>query len=634
MRVDRREDRLPGRVGDEIGPADSIKPLMDNSIKDRVLESTDIVDVVGERVALVRKGREYVGLCPFHADHNPSMSVSPQKQIFKCWSCGAGGDVIRFIQLIDRVEFREALQTLARRAGLEFRNQPADDASHELRERVLAAVRWAVEHFRKNYIGTQGAAARNYVEGRGLSQETAERFNFGLAIDAWDDLFNASRRAGLAPEVLNQAGLTTTNERGRTYDRFRNRLIFPIADHLGRTIAFGGRTLGDDPAKYLNSPETAVFNKSRVLYALDLARTAISAEHAAIVVEGYTDTVVLHQAGFENVVATLGTALTDAHVALLRRYADRICLCFDGDEAGLRAVDRAAEVALRTQADVRVVVLDAGQDPADCVVSGGPERFADALKGAGDALEFKWSQMLGTYGDGGAQNRRRAVEEYLQFVANVTTAGGVDPVQQTLLVSRLGALLGVGSEQVFDLLNGAKRAARRTARSSSSEQNDIASDYEQSIRPVPAGIVGAMENLLGLLLNDSACWSHVDDNLARAAGLSQTWERLYGVLLDVHEEVGEYSLEDVTSRCDDAALCELVDRARQRVAGGVARDEFVAAYGRLVEELAAQQWGDLRASLRNAQGADESAFDELQRTLRGKEQFLPPDARCSFAKPG
>ena len=230
---------------------------MDNSLKDRVLEAVDIVEVIGERISLARKGREFVGLCPFHPDHKPSLSVNPNKRIFKCFSCGEGGDVIKFVQKLDRLDFRDALAQLAQRAGIEMTTGTADRHAAAQRAALQATVAWAQDHFRRNlYSAPAGEAARSYALQRGLNTQTLERYAIGLALDAWDDVLSAARRRGLRPEILQQAGLTATNERGRVYDRFRNRLIFPICDALGRPIAFGGRTLGDDPAKYLNSPET------------------------------------------------------------------------------------------------------------------------------------------------------------------------------------------------------------------------------------------------------------------------------------------------------------------------------------------------------------------------------------------
>ncbi len=604
---------------------------MDKSLKDKVLEANDIVDVIAERVALTRKGKDFIGLCPFHPDHRPSLSVSPAKQIFKCWSCGAGGDVIRFVQMRERVDFREALGILARRAGLDLRSSGADSHAAALREDIRAAIAWANQHFQRNLSATEGGRrALEYALGRGLSRQTIDRFGLGYALDAWDDLLTAARRAGIRVEVLQQAGVTASNDAGRTYDRFRNRLIFPINDRAGRPVAFGGRALGDETPKYLNSPETPLFSKSRVLYGLDVSRAAIQKQDAAIVVEGYMDAVVLFQAGVENVVATLGTALTDAHVQLLRPLARQLYLCFDGDEAGIRAADRAVEIALRTQSEVRVVVLPDGQDPADCVVAGGAEALKARLKGAADALEFKWQQTLRAFESGSTTGRRQAVERFIRFVATTVAVGGVDPLGQDLLIGRIADLLGVPSEEVFELLTREKRAVRAAAQPRA--MDDGLSAYEAEIRGLPAGLVTATESLLGLLVSDATGWQVTGDVLARAAGYSETWQRLYGLLLDVRDEVGQYSMKEVLSRCEDGPLCELVSRARERAAGleGCA-GAFEALHARLASELNLLRMSDLRRGLRQDGSAadDVRHFQALHEVARGLSSPLAPERRWS-----
>jgi DNA primase len=604
---------------------------MDNSLKDKVLEAIDIVDVVGERVALTRKGKDYVGLCPFHPDHRPSFSVSPAKKIFKCWSCGVGGDVIRFVEKFERVDFRAALLLLAARAGIQLQQSPADRQSSQAREGLLATVTWAREHFQHNLRSTSaGARARDYALSRGLTAETIQRFGLGFAPDGWDDLLQAAQRKGIRAELLNRAGLVATNDKGKTYDRFRNRLIFPIADPSGRTIAFGGRTLGDDPAKYLNSPETVLFSKSRVLYGLDLARRAIQKQDAAIVVEGYMDAVLLSQFGFEHVVATLGTAMTDAHGKLLRPLACTLYLCFDGDEAGLRAADRAAEVALHTQVQVRVVVLETYKDPADCLVAAGAAGFAAQLNRAVDALEFKWSKALTAFGRGDQRGRRAAVEEFIRFVAGATVSGGIDPLQQNLLVGRLSDLLGVPAEDVFDLLVRERHLLRQPQAGGLAAADGSVSDYEVTIRGLSAGLVTAMESVFGLLLTGATCWPLVDDVVACGTDRSETWRRLYGLLLEVHANVGDYSIGDVVSRCDDSALCELVSRARTRVAGSAPGAEaFSTARNRLAEEMGVLRVGDLRDDLRRSGGEDEAAFRALLASAREAASSFSVETRLS-----
>jgi DNA primase len=608
---------------------------MDNSLKDRVLDAVDIVAVIGERVRLTRKGKDYLGLCPFHPDHKPSLSVSPSKRLYKCWSCGAGGDVIRFVEKIERVDFREALAKLAERAGIELRpSTPGDQRSEQLRTELRATIAWAQQHFQRNLANTPGGqAAHEYARRRGLSDETIERFSLGFAADAWDDLLGAARKTGLRLELLEQAGLVATNEGGRSYDRFRNRLIFPINDASGRTVAFGGRALGDDPAKYLNSPETGLFSKSRVLYGFDLARRAIEKQKAAIIVEGYMDAVLLVQHGFEHVVATLGTALTDAHVKLLRPLTERIFLCFDSDAAGVRAADRAVELTLRSQLAVQVVALE-DKDPADCVVAAGAAGFEARLKDAVDALQFKWLQAVKSLGDRGGQSRRAALEEYVEFVAGMSSAGGLNPLDQNLVIGRLSELLGVPPDEVFALFARARRAIRRP--DSKVGSAEAVSEYAASVRAMPAGLVTAAESVLGLLLRDNRYWPAVSDAVAAGMTHSETWQRLYEVLVEVHQDVGEYSLEDVMAHCEDSALCELIERALARVLDRETDVEaFAAARDRLTSELDVLRMGDLRTNVHaeQARGQDADAtFQSLCEMARKHHAALSADRRRSAVK--
>ncbi|MBU0637425.1 MAG: DNA primase [Planctomycetes bacterium] len=585
-------------------------------MKDKVLESIDIVEVIGERVVLTRRGKEFIGLCPFHPDHKPSMSVNPTKQIFKCWSCGAGGDVIKFVQLRERVDFREALSVLAKRAGIDARIAPVDRQTASRREQYRKALTWARTHFQDNLHKTPGGRkAFEYARRRGLSDETIQQRGLGHAAAGWDNICGAAGRAGLTPDVLQQAGLTVTNDSGRTYDRFRDRLIFPICDALGRPVAFGGRALGDDPAKYLNSPETALFSKSRVLYGLDVARRAIERHREAIVVEGYMDAVLLYQHGFEHVVATLGTALTDAHVKLIRPLADSLILCFDGDQAGVLAAERAVETALRNRITVRVVVLEPGQDPADCVVTSGASGFKAALNTATEALQFKWRLTVRTLGAAGERGRRAAVEEYLRFVGGVSAAGGIDPLEQGLLVARLSELLSLPAATVYELLARARSDARRSGPSPANEAPNY-SDYESAVRGLPTGLVVAVEDVFGVMLADAGAIADVGDAFDRAIGYCDTWKRLSATCCRLAEESGEYTRADVVENCDEAALCELVSRASARVKQGALLAEVLrSAYERLVSELDLLRMGDLRVGLRQTETTDADADEAFRAFL-------------------
>lgn len=613
---------------------------MHKSLKDSVLEQSDIVEVVGERVALKRQGREFIGLCPFHDDHKPSMAVSPQKQIFKCWACGAGGDVIKFVQMLQRVDFREALRILAQRAGIDLRDSPEDRAHRDQREAIRPILDWAREHFIRNFTGPAGQSAREYAARRGLKQETIERFGIGLALTGWDDVLSTGRRSGLSPEQLESAGLVATSEDGRVYDRFRDRLMFPIGDASGRCIAFGGRTLSDDKAKYLNSPETALFQKSRTLFALDRARAAIARKREAIVVEGYLDAILLHQFGFEHVVATLGTALSDGHVRLLRSLATRVLLCFDSDEAGLRAADRGAEVALRHGLDVRVVAMVDGKDPADCVLSTGAEGFERRLQSCQDALEFRWQRTLQAYEAAGPQARRAAVEDFVSFVARASAGGGIDPLAKGLLVGRIAELLALPARSVYELLARTRVSAPAEARQTSDISESSA--YAASLRGLPAGLVSAVEALFGVVLHDPPQYASAGVVLTTVSGLNEGWKRL-AAILDRLAERGELNRAAVVAECDDAVLCELVARASDLLAdpqrAAVAMDAGALCaelMQRVRAELDLLRVGHLRGRLgRDADGVEQAAaYEMLLRLGRTQSGLLGSEARVAPVLPG
>ena len=587
---------------------------MHNSLKEQILDCVDIVDVVGEHVALTRKGREFVGLCPFHNDHRPSMSVSPQKQIFKCWSCLAGGNAIKFTQLIHRVEYREALEMLAQRAGIDTRQSGDGARATGERERLRSLIDWANSLFQKNLRETDaGRKAADYARGRGLTDATIERFGLGYAAAGWRDLLTRAQQARITLDALRQAGLVITNDKGNTYDRFRHRLIFPIHDVTGRCIAFGGRTLGDDEAKYLNSPESSLFSKSRVLYGMHMARRSIIAERRAIVVEGYLDAVLLSQAGVENVVATLGTALTDSHMKLLRQCADQVVMCFDNDEAGLRAADRAVEAALRHRTEVSVVVVPDGKDPADYVIGQGAEAFKSLLHSAIPALEFKWHRTLQAYRARGRQSQREAVEEFLQFVARVSMAGGIDPLEQGLLVGRLADLLAIPGESIYALIARAKATASRQNVSRPVTAEEECTSYDREVQDVPRALAVAIEELFGLALAAPEHWEAWNRGLAAGARYARPWARLYEVLLERVAEQGSYTKEDVLEACEDETLLELLDRLRRHMPeGGVSVDMCERVVGRVLAEVDLMGMETLREHLR--QGVAES--EEQARVFR------------------
>lgn len=440
--------------------------------KERVRDASDIVRVVGEHLTLHPKGREFVGLCPFHDDSKPSMYVVPGKQIFHCFACGAGGDVFSFVQKYHGMEFGEALKFLAERGGIELskRRAPEQPAGGVSRRDVIDANAFANRYFRAVLEHeTHGEAARALIEKRQITPKMVERFELGASTDNWEGLSGAAiRRAPNAPTVdaLALAGVVKKRDQGTgSYDMLRDRLIFPIHDQVGRVIAFGGRRLGDSDEsgpKYLNSPETPVFHKSKTLYGLHQASRAIQRERTTVVVEGYMDVVACHQAGVETAVATLGTALTAEHAQLLKRLCDRVVLLFDGDEAGQRAADRALEVFFSEPIDVAIATLGAhtdAKDPDELLKrEGGREVFDRVIAEAQGLFAFRFEKLKQSLEGRGAAAVDTAVKAELRRVVDLGLRE-MDPIRQTLVVRELARAAGLSESEIRTMLPAGRSAA-------------------------------------------------------------------------------------------------------------------------------------------------------------------------------
>jgi DNA primase len=353
----------------------------------------DLANLIGAYVPLKKRGNDLVGLCPFHAEKTPSFHVHPDRGFFKCFGCGAGGDVITFVQKSENLGFGDAVRVLATKAGVELEPEnPRAARARSEREAIYEANRIAAAYFARMLAEERGAAARAYCRKRGLSAATVERFNLGYAPDSWGGLVTELERNGVDPALAAKAGLVKSGQRGY-YDFYRDRLMVPTYSTTGEVIAFGGRAIGDGEPKYLNTATTPVYTKGRHLFALNLARRAAQGDRALIVVEGYLDCIALHQAGFENAVASLGTSFTAEQAAELRKYADYVFLCFDGDAAGSAAATKAVDVASKeiehTGSSVRIVLLPPGDDPDGFVRRYGGEAFRGLLETAKPALEFR-----------------------------------------------------------------------------------------------------------------------------------------------------------------------------------------------------------------------------------------------------
>lgn len=361
-----------------------------DDIIEEVRMKNDIVDVISQYVKLTRRGSSYFGLCPFHNEKTPSFSVTPSKQMYYCFGCGAGGNVYNFIMEYENYSFGEALSHLADRAGVEL---PKIEYSREAREKaeqratLLEINKLAAQYFYYQLRRESGKTAYGYLTGRGLSEETIRKFGLGYSDKYSDDLYKYLKSKGYSDELLRESGLFNVDERRGMYDKFWNRVIFPIMDVNNRVIGFGGRVMGDGKPKYLNSPETKIFDKSRNLYGLNVART--TRKNYLILCEGYMDVIAMHQAGFTNAVASLGTALTSGHASLVKRYTKEVLLLYDSDGAGIRAALRAIPILREAGVTSRVVSLKPWKDPDEFIKNEGAEAFEERLNHAMDSFMFR-----------------------------------------------------------------------------------------------------------------------------------------------------------------------------------------------------------------------------------------------------
>ncbi len=423
---------------------------------DLVHEATDLVGLIGEHLSLRPKGREHVGLCPFHDDRTPSLTVVTHKGngFYKCHACGAAGDVFSFVMNYHKMDFPQALAYLADRAGITLRRHASAAGSRRGPDRadMRQALADATSFFRRTLEHPEaGRVARRMIDERRIGAAMVEAFGLGAAPDQWVALHHLAGRRGRSVEPFVAAGLLKKRDSGQgCYDVFRNRLIFPIADETGRPVAFGARQLDPEhEPKYLNSAESSLFHKSRTLYGLNLARRSIIETGRAIVTEGYTDVIACHQAGFTNVLGTLGTALTREHARVLKRLCETVVLVFDGDEAGQRAADRALEVFFAEPVDVKICILPDGLDPDDCLRGpDGAARLGQALDGAVDALAYKVDRFRGQLrGVTSLSGRQRRLE---QFLADLEALGfgAMQGVRKRLIITQLADLLGVSIQDV------------------------------------------------------------------------------------------------------------------------------------------------------------------------------------------
>ncbi len=434
---------------------------------DELVQRADIEEVVGQYVSLTRKGSNLWGLCPFHSEKTASFSVSPDKQIYYCFGCGKGGGVLGFLMEIEHLSFVEAVQQLADKMGVEVPEEEDGDREwRRRRERTLELNKRAARFYYEQLSQPQGAAVADYIAQRRISRKYAMRFGLGAAPDAWDSLLRAMAEQGYEKADLIEAGLAVAGKNGGVYDKFRNRLMLPVIDLRGNVIGFTSRVMDGSAPKYLNTPETALFRKRSTLYGLNFAKS--TKRDSLLLVEGNIDVITLHQAGFDNAVATMGTALTEEHIHLLSRYTKQLVLCYDNDAAGLDATQRAIGLLKNTEFTVRVLQLprrrtDSGelvkQDADDFIKYQGAAAFENLLSGSADQTAYRLEVIQNKY-DLTADDQRAA---FLQEAAAML-AGLDSPVEREIYGNRAAAAAGLTSETMAQEIEKNRRSQSRKAR--------------------------------------------------------------------------------------------------------------------------------------------------------------------------
>lgn len=495
---------------------------------DEIRAKINIEDLASGYIQLKKAGRNLKGLCPFHNDSRPSFMVSPEKGIGYCFACNTGGDIFKFIQLIEKVDFPTAVRILADRCGVrlpEFKPE-----AHDEKLRILKANEKVAEFFAEQL--KKSASGMEYFKNRGLTEETIKEFQLGLALDSYTTLRDHLKDAGYDEKLMLDAGLISQRSIAdkNTYDRFRNRYIFPIQDQQGNTVGFGGRIIGEGEPKYLNSPDTPVYNKSFVLYGLRLAKEAIKKEDLAIFVEGYMDVIAAHQAGSKNVVATSGTALTGPQLKLVGRYTKNIAFAFDADSAGMEATKRAIELAQEAKLNIRIIQIPDGKDPDECIQKS-PEVWREAVKNAVKAMDFYFAHAFSLHDRTLLEGKKAILDLLLPLIKQVPTS-----MEQNEHLRRLAHDLKTDPKYLWDDM---KKLSLRTSYRPATDSEAAPPEKESFSRE---------EFLLGFILETPQLYEIVHHNLIDVTSFDPATEKIYKALKSVYNSRSVVDINELRSQ--------------------------------------------------------------------------------------
>lgn len=471
---------------------------------------SEIEQIIAQYVTLKRQGSNFTGLCPFHSEKTPSFTVFPQTQSYYCFGCGNGGDVITFIRQVENLDYVETIRFLADRGGLVVPESTQDSQQAKLKTRVLEINRHSARFFHECLLEDMGLHSRAYLKDRGLTFKTIRTFGIGFAPDSWDSLKSHLKAKGYSDEEMYQAAVVSRSQKGHTYDLFRNRIIFPIIDIRGNVIGFGGRLMGEKGPKYINTPDTPVFKKSRNLFSLNFAKNETS--DTLILGEGYMDVIAMYQAGFKNSVATLGTALTVEQARLIAQYATKVVIAYDSDSAGQNAAKRAINLFDATSVSVSVLELGDAKDPDEYIKEYGAQRFSNLMETGKSAMDFEIDKLKEQYNLNLSDDKVSFLREFCRLMSQID-----NPLQRDVYIGQVANELDVTKESVITTVDSIRRKnfytnSRKKSRELASSISRQAGTTEERNRKNIGGIV-AEEHLITMLMMHPDYYKYIKGKL-------------------------------------------------------------------------------------------------------------------------
>ncbi len=514
--------------------------MFSEEVIQKVKEQNDIIDVISDTVRLKRTGRNYLGVCPFHHEKTPSFTVSRDKQIYKCFGCGAAGNVISFVMKTKNLTFPESVKFLAERVGIDIEESSEKKAQKIKFDKMyninVEAARYFFNNLRKN------EKAYSYFKNRGIDDITMKRFGLGFATDGWHNLRNYLKTKGIKEEELLNLGLTIKSPKGSIYDRFRNRVIFPVFDYSGKVIGFGGRVLDDSKPKYLNSPETPLFKKGIHLYGLNFA-IKNNMDRAVVIVEGYMDCISLHQHGITNVVATLGTALTEYQAKLLKRYVDRVVISFDADIAGQNATLRGLEILKKEGFDIRVLQVPQGKDPDEYIKANGKEAFIKLIDNSLPLIDYRLKKSE----DGINFTNKEMIIKYVKDVANILSS--VDSIERDVYVKQVSQKTGVSEEAILENI---REILKKTSKYE--EKDNINVDFGQKLYLEPAYVKGE-RTLLKLMIEETESLQYILEHIHREDFILSSHKTIFDLIIEFENLPYKEKINKIDIKCAEDSEC-------------------------------------------------------------------------------